>query len=136
MARYSVSGANTTILDATVDATGGSGDPTALLGGQAVLGSHNSGNITSGRVLWLRSFWAYNPTTVVSLALFDASVAVNPTGSTRRAVVRCASGATTMIDFPAPGLKFATGCVVSKEATDASGAFDAGYVGGAGYEEG
>ena len=128
---YAVSGAITTVLDATFDATGKAGDPTCLMGGQALVGE----NMPSGRALWLRSFWAYDASQANVLDIFDASVAVNATGSTRRAVVACASGSTTMVDFPAPGLKFTTGCVVSKESTVASGCFQPGNVGGAGYYE-
>lgn len=134
MARYAVSGANSTILDATVDATGGTGapgDPTALQGGQALLGT----NLTSGRVLWLRSFWAFDASAAMLLQLFDATVGANATDASRKLNVQCASVALTMVDIPAPGIKFSTGCVVCKDTTGASGSFVPGSVGGAGYEE-
>lgn len=131
MARYQVSGANTAVLSGTVAATGGSGDPTALMPGIALLGQ----NIPTGRTLYLRSAWFYNPTTAIAVTLFDATVGTNATGATRRITVLAASGSTTMLDIPAPGLKFATGCVVAKETTAASGSFGAGYIGGLGYYE-
>ena len=129
--RYGISGANTTILDATFDATGKAGDPTVLMGGQALLGRA----LTSGRELWLRSAWMYNASGPVNITLFDASVATNPTSSTRRITIPCASGQATMVDWPAPGLHFATNVVIAKEATDASASFQPGQVGGSGYEE-
>ena len=129
--RYAVSGAITTVLDATFDATGKAGDPTCLMGGMALLGE----TMMTGRALWLRSVWAYDASQANVLDLFDAATGSNATSSTRRAVIACASGSTTMVDFPAPGLKFTTGCVVSKESTVASGCFQPGNVGGAGYYE-
>ena len=132
MSRYAISGANTTILSGTVAATGGSGDPTALMPGQSLMGR----NLPSNRVLHLRSAWFFNASGAISVTLFDASAGVNATGATRKITLRCASVQTTMVDIPAPGLKFATGCVAAKETTDASGSFAAGYIGGNGYEEG
>ena len=131
MGRYSVSGANATILDATEDATGAAGDPTTLLGGQQLMGRA----ITAGRAFYLRSAWFYNASTAVAIRIFDACAGTNPTGSTSRIVVVCASGQTTMIDIPAPGLKFTTGVVASKEGSAPSGSFGPGYCGGNGYEE-
>ena len=138
MGRYSISGAISTILDATFDATskaaavGTPGDPSVLMGGQALLGE----DIPTGRVFWLRSVWAYDASAAVLLHLFDATVAVNATDSSRKLLLQCASGSLTMADIPAPGLKFKTGCVVCKDTTDASGCFTPGSVGGAGYYEG
>ena len=146
--RYQFSGVNSTILDATVDATGvDAGDPTALLGGQWAIGRAN----TTGRVLWLRWLSVHNdgPTgqaVAVTLQLFDATAGTNPTSATRRQFVRCASspgaataamsgGQTTRIEWPAPGLKFTTGICISKCTTDASGSFQQGQIGGGGYEE-
>lgn len=129
-----VSGAISTILDATVDATGGTGapgDPTALLGGQALLGE----NLPSGRAFWLRSVWAHDASAAIALQLFDATVGANATDSTRKLLLQCASGQTAQIDIPEPGLKFTTGCVVCKDTTGASGSFPPGSVGGSGYYE-
>ena len=132
--RYAVSGANDTILDATVDATGGTGcpgDPTALMGGINVLGP----SIPSGRVFWMRSFWAYDASAAMALQLFDATEGTNATDASRRALIQCVSGDLTMVDFRAPGLRFSTGCVVCKDTTAASGSFGPGAVGAAGYYE-
>ena len=137
--RYAVSGTNDVLLDATVDATGGTGpagDPTSLMAGRSVLGE----NLPTGRVLWLRSLWAHDASSAVDLIVFDGSAGDMATGSTttcpKRLVVRCASGQLTMVDIPAPGLKFSTGCSVQKSATTASACFPPGSVGGAGYYEG
>lgn len=132
--RYAFSGSNTTILTATVDATGGTGspgDPTALMTGINALGQ----NHPSGRTFWLTSFWAYDASAAILLHLFDATQGVDATGSTRRALIQCASGATTMVDWRPPGLKFITGFVVSKDTTTASGCFVPGAIGGTGYYE-
>jgi hypothetical protein len=129
--RYSISGTNSTILGATFDVTGKAGDATVMMFGQALLGR----TLPTGRVFWLRSAWFYDASTAVLIHLFDSATGVQATGSNKRITIRCASGSTTMVDFPAPGLKFATGCVAAKESTDASGCFAAGYCGGAGYEE-
>lgn len=132
MPRYSVSGVNSTILDATVDATGDCVDITSVMGGQAVMGT----NLKTDRVLWLRSFWAYNSGAgTIRLCVHDATVGTNILSANRRFTLACASGETTSIDFPAPGLKFETGCVVSKETTDGSASFQPGTLGGNGYEE-
>ena len=134
MSRFAVSGANATILDGTGDATGGTGvpgDPTALMGGIALLGE----NLPTGKVLHLRGVWAYDASATILLHLFDASAGANATTSTRRMLIQCASGSSTVVDIPAPGLKFSTGCVVSKDTTGASGSFAPGSVGGVGYYE-
>ena len=125
MARYSVSG----IVDAQVDAT-----ETATALGVKLLGK----TITSGRVLWLKSFWAYNCSTNAVLTLLDACAEEGATANSRRISIPCASDSLTMIELPAPGLKFATGCSVVRDATAGAGVtgnFLEGYVGGAGYEE-
>ena len=132
--RYAVSGAIATILDSTVDATGGTGapgDPTALLGGIALLGQ----NLPSGKALWLRSVWAYAASAAALLHVFDGSAGTNATDASRRFLLPCASGETTQADIPAPGLKFTKGAVVCKDTTGASGSFTPGSVGGAGYYE-
>ncbi len=130
--RYSISGANSSILSGTVAATGGTGivgDPTALMAGVNLLGQ----NIPSGRTLYLRSFWALNGTAASNIHLFDATAGSNATDSSRKVVIPCASDSLTQVEFPAPGLKFSTGCCVCKDATSASGAFTPGAVGGNGY---
>ena len=135
MSKYAISGANGTLLDATLDAsTTGTitADPTALLHGRDVLGRAP----TTGRVFWLRSFWAYDASAAVTLVIHDSSAGVSPASTTIKAKIRCASNNTTFVEWPKPGLRFATGCVVSKAATDVSNGFVPGEVGGAGYEEG
>ena len=121
--RYPVSGSNTTLLDGT---------PT--LTGQLVLGK----NLTTGRALWLRSIWVHSASSVsgeVQLSLIDASAAVAAATSNRLMHIVAATGRTTMVDFPAPGLKFATGCCIQKDVTTVSSPFAVGSVGGCGYEE-
>lgn len=121
--RYAVSGAVAAALDGTTTLTG---EP--LIGRE----------LTTGRVLWLRSAWFHSASTTsgeVPLALIDATAGVAATGTTRRFNVICATGRTTQVDFPAPGLKFSTGCCVLKEATTVSSAFAGGSCGGCGYEE-
>ena len=138
MSKYWVSGANSVLLDATFHATGEAtaaarampGDPTVLMPGENILGS----DITNGRVFWLRSFWVFDASAAIVLNLFDASAGADASSGTRRALIQCASGQLTMVDFPSPGLKFATGCVACKDTTDASGCFVPGSIGGAGYE--
>ena len=135
MSKYAISGVNSTLLDATLDAsTTGTitADPTALMHGRDVIGRA----ITVGRTFWLRSFWAYDASGPITLAIHDSSAGVSPASTTIKARIRCASANTTFIEWPKPGLRFATGCVVSKVATDASNSFLPGDVGGAGYEEG
>ena len=146
--KYAFSGINSTILDATVDATGvDAGDPTALLGGQWAMGRA----VTTGRVAYLRWLTIYNdgPTgqaPAVGVRLFDATAGTNPTAATLRGVIRCASspgaattaqsgGQTTRVEWPAPGLKFTTGICASKNTTDASGSFAQGAIAAGGYEE-
>lgn len=133
MARYAISGVTVTLLDASIDGTGATvGDPSSLFAGRTLMGR----NLPANRVLWLRAAWFYNDTAAVTVRIYDASDGVNATMSTSRFVVRCASVQTTMVDFPAPGIKFATGCVVARETSEASAALQAGYCGGWGYEEG
>lgn len=129
-----VSGVNTVLLDATVDATGGTGvpgDPTALLPGRNLLGEA----LPSGRVLWLRSIFAHDASAAIALQLFDATAGSDATATTRRLLLQCASGQLSVLDIPEPGLKFSTGCVVCKDTTGASGSFPIGSVGGSGYYE-
>jgi len=134
MSKYAISGANDTLLDATADATAVTAvaDPTHIMAGRNVLGR----NITTGRSFWLRSFWAYDASGPITLTLHDASAGTSRLSTAIKAKIRCASGQTTMVDWPKPGLRFATGCVVSKETTDCSGSFQPGDIGGSGYEEG
>lgn len=123
--RYAVSGVNDTAL----------GDLTT---GIELMGRE----LTSGRVLWLRSMWAFSASGAAPLTLFDGTEGLACTASSRRFTLQCASGVTTMAEFPAPGLKFTTNvCVVGLTTADGTissgtGGYDQGQVGGAGYEEG
>ena len=123
--RYSVSGVIGAQIDSTETATGIS---TRLLGK----------DITSGRALWLKSFWAYDVSSAEVLILLDMSHGYGATASTKRVAIPCASSALTMVEFPAPGLKFSTGCAIVRDGTAPANAtenFRQGEVGGAGYEE-
>ena len=95
--------------------------------------------LTAGRVLWLRSAHFYDVSAAGTIALYDISQGGATADEKRRISVPCASGRTTMVEFPSPGLKFSTGCVAFRETTataGASGSFPPGSIGGAGYEEG
>ena len=120
--RYSVSGANTTALDEA------SAAPNLLLGKA----------IATGRILWLRSAWFYNAAAEDILWIMDTATSTATSAVTNiRFPIPCASGITTVVEFPAPGLKFSTACVVSLDGT--SGVLGAsvgiGKAGGLGYEE-
>ena len=130
--RYSVSGAINTQLNATLAATGVAGDATAMSIGQYVMGASG----TSGRITWLRSLWAHNIGAITTLTLYDATSGGSSTATSNKKMdIACASGLTTMVEFAAPGLKFATSPCVLRQATTATSNFGAGQVGGAGYEE-
>lgn len=124
--RYQVSGANSVALDGT-----------AVLTGQALLG----GTIGTGRAFWLRSMWINNNATgVLALKLLDAAVGATDATSNRRVLIPGATNATatstrTQVNFPPPGLKFSTNCVVLKDVTDVSSGGGIGTVGGSGFEE-
>ena len=121
MARYSVSGVGAgTISEA-------SGTTRPLLGSE----------ITSGRVLWLRNFWIYNDASELPVNLQDATAGDTMAVADSRFVLMAASGRNTMVEFPAPGLKFTTGCAIIGDGTGAAAAaFTQGEYGGSGYEEG
>jgi hypothetical protein len=133
--RYAVSGANLTGLAVTqaTSTEAAVAEATALFQGQYLFGSGNS----SGRVLWLKSAWAWNATTAVGIILFDATAGSVVTDSSRKFKFLAASGQTTMVEFPAPGLKFSTGVCAAREvsAGTATSPFSPGKVGGIGYEE-
>lgn len=98
-------------------------------------------NITTGRVLWLRSAWFYDVSTASPVSLYDMTEgsATTSYAGAKKISIPCASGRATMVDFPAPGLKFSTGCAAISDVTTtsgASGSFPDGAIGGAGYEEG
>jgi hypothetical protein len=129
--RYSISGSNSAILNGTVEATGSTYDPTALMGGQYALGRA----VTTGRKFYLRGISVHNPTTAVPLALYDATAGAHATTATRKMVIQAASGNHTKVEFAAPGLRFQTGLCIARESTAASGSFGPGRVTGWGYEE-
>ena len=96
-------------------------------------------NITTGRVLWLRHAHFYDASTAKTVLLYDVTQDSAKTAGKRKFAIPCASGRTTVVDFPAPGLKFSTGCCAIMDATATSGvtgSFEVEYIGGAGYEEG
>ena len=133
--RYPVSGSATGAIPAP--AAGGVSGPINLLGRA----------ITTGRVFWLRKAWFYNGKgqATAGVSLCDSTTtATGPTGANWvtnadgvRAIVQVVSGpsgglnANTFVEFPAPGLKFVTGCMVACELTS-SGVIGCG---GSGYEE-
>ena len=116
---YQVAGANSVAIG---EATG---NAISLLGK----------TIPTGRVFWLRSLWVYNAVSEFILNIADS--ATSATGITGGAVNRlalvCASGRTTQMDLPEPGMKFSTGCVA---VFDVSGTIAIGNCGGCGYEVG
>ena len=96
-------------------------------------------NLTTGRVLWLRGAWFYDVSTANVISLYDITKDAAAAAEKNRIRVPCASGRTTIVEFPAPGLKFSTGCCAIRDTTTtagASGSFAPGTIGGAGYEEG
>ena len=119
--RYGISGSNATFLQ---EASGGA---------QYLLG----GAITAGKKLWLRSIWAYNSASEDRLCLMDAALAATYSVSSNKMSIVCASGRSVMIDFPSPGLKFSTACVIVHDGTMAAttSAIQRGDAGGCGYEE-
>ena len=149
MAKYPVSGA---IQYALGDAS--SGGDAASIGAIPLIDAttyYVTGKLLSdrNRVLWLRSFWAKASASKVIIALQDASYGATSRPTSQRFQLTCGSiSATTAatetnfnwyqtnqikIDFPPPGIKFATQCtVICTDGTTAA----IGSVGGAGYEEG
>ena len=127
--RYATSGICSSTLDVSV---------TTNLLGRNLLGA----TVTGGRVLWLRGAWFYAASGPETVDIGDLTELV-AIGTGRRFTVPCASGRTTMVEFPAPGLKFATGCTVRRllpggasDTADATGSFETYSMGGWGYEEG
>jgi len=121
--RYAASGANDTAIAYASDA------PNDLLGKA----------ITSGRNLWLRTAHFYNTDFERTVLILDqATTGATAAPANIRMRVRCASDALTLVDIPAPGLKFSTACTVVLDGTadgTATGSFPVGSIGGAGYEE-
>ena len=135
--RYAVSGRlSTGFTDggagATGSATGAAGQPTALKAGQNLLGE----NLPTGRTFWLRNIYAFQDVSAGGpLHLLDSTAGdTDVTTSRLRMSIGTASGELTTIDFPAPGIKFATGCVVMQD-TSATGVWGIGRIGGSGYYE-
>lgn len=121
MSRYEVSGANSVAISE------------ATLAGHNLIGKA----ISTGRVFKLRTAWVYNAVSEFILTISDCATSSSATGlasatTVGRLPIVCASGVTTQVDIPEPGLKFATGCVAT---FDASGTIAIGDCGGAGYEE-
>ena len=121
MSRYAVSG----VGGGAIDEASGVGRP--LLGRE----------ITANRSFWLKNFWIYNDASELPINLQDASAGDTMAAADTRFVVMAASGVNTMIEFPAPGLKFTTGCAIILDGTaNTTAAFVQGEYGGNGYEEG
>jgi len=141
--KYAVSGSNITQVAAVVSVTGGSGAPgdgTAIQSPVNVLGRNNE----TGKGLWLRNFWYANASAPFVANLLDASEGhvTDATGfrQWQKAAIPVASGTATnmsvltMVEFSAPGLRFATGCVISKDANNQATTLGApGTCGGSGY---
>ena len=97
--------------------------------------------ITTGRVLWLRSAWFCNDGlsgqgnlsgAETKIVLSDCLVDSIGSGDLVQAYeIDVLSGATTHVQFKAPGMKFTAGCVI----TSRSGYICRGICGGGGYEE-
>ena len=140
MGRYAVDGSVLNQVGISLSSTGGATpDATSYCFSQYLLGASG----TSGRTFWLRSFRAYNTGGALVLTVYDATIATatlatafSATAGGVKARIMCASGVTTVVDFPAPGLKFTTSCQVARTATTtATAAFGPGDVAGSGYEE-
>jgi hypothetical protein len=130
--RYAVAGVNTTSLDGTCATATGIADATALFPGRYLIGRNMSANRDA---FYLKSAWFYNASGAVPIILFDATMGSVATESTRRFKAIAASGQTTLVEFPSPGLKFTVACLTAKDSSGASGQFLQGRVGGMGYEE-
>ena len=93
--------------------------------------------VTSGRVAYLRSIIITETGgTAGILYLYDYNTeGANPTVTTQRATIYCPASCTTMVDFPAPGLKFVTG-ILGALAVAPGAAIGTYCVTVSGYEEG
>jgi len=131
--RYPVSGVLATALGAATEAA------------RFLLGATH----TSGRVLWLRGAWALATASGGQVVLMDASESATTVESKIRFRFTCASyvAAATdnlaygpnygKIEFPAPGVKFATDCVIVIPGVPADfSTLAVAHAGGWGYEEG
>lgn len=89
----------------------------------------------AGRELWIRSIWALPTTTAGPLVICDASVGSTATGAVFQFYldIDTSTGQVTIIDIPAPGLRFRTNPVCH---LDASGSIGIGECGYSGYEYG
>ena len=99
-------------------------------------------NISLGKVFWLRHAYFCDMSAAATVHLMDLSQGVDCTAAAgvvkRKMSIPCASGRVTILDIPAPGLKFSTGCCAFAhlDATlTSSGILDYGQIGGNGYEE-
>ena len=92
--------------------------------------------VTTGRVAYLRSIIITETGgTAGTLYLYDYNTeGASPTTTLQRATIYCPASCTTMVDFPAPGLKFVTGILGALAAAGATiGAYAVTVLG---YEEG
>jgi len=149
MAKYPVSGAV-----AMWPGEASSGADNASTGAVLLLHGTATGTLAARkRVLWLRSFWIQASASGVTWALADASVSATGASIAPALKFRLTSASTLIgvagtaternypadtpnwkiVNFPPPGIKFATNCLVL--ILDGSGA-TAGAAGGLGYEEG
>ena len=123
--RYSVSGSTATAMICS------------SFGGEYLLGADHA----TGKVFWLRSAWFYNSASEDTVFIMDATLAAATHTAASLAKVKmavlCASGRTTMVDIPAPGIKFSTSCIANMDASTAAttSGIQLGMAGGNGYEE-
>jgi len=124
MAKYWVSGANSTVITAA-----------SVSSAENLMGA----TITSGRELWLTG--VILPTVTIDTAtrmvnIFDAATGTTGTASTTKRLALLPPFATagpfrpSVVKIPLPGMRFSTGCVVLTEGTEIM----CGEVGGMGYE--
>ena len=118
--RYPVSGAVSVALN-----------PAGTGGVQNLLGAA----ITTGRVLQLKSIWIHNShaTQDAVVNLHNLAADATTTAASQRFSIYVAAARSAMVDFPAPGLRFATGCCAVLDTT--GGTVAIGECGGLGYEE-
>jgi len=75
-------------------------------------------DVTAGRVKWLRGIMiTENGGTAGTLQIYDYDTeGASPTATLQRAAIYFGANQTTVIDFPAPGLKFIDGIIAGMDA--------------------
>lgn len=94
--------------------------------------------LTEDRVLFLRAVWAYNShaANADTLTLWDVAEGAGPAAATQRLSVPLPALTLTMVEFPAPGLKFVTNLTASLDNSPAAGTVAVYEAGATGYEDG